>query len=492
MNPIGWLLAVPVATATAVMAGRSVRLSERIQIAGAFGLAAAGSYAAWRVWQNGPLSGGYTGGQALFRLDALGAWNAFLIVWIGFCAALASVDTVRHEPGRRRKLYYAGLHLLLGCLLLTSVSDNLGVAWAALELSTVIATGLIAFKSDKKSLEAAWKYFLMGHVGMALALLGVIFLYLAAAGVVGENASALNWFTLFHAAELLHPGWMKLALVFALVGFGTKAGVAPFHFWLPDAHSQAPAPVSAVLSGITLNTAICTMLRVFALARGPLEPLSRELLLGFGLLSMAFAVPFLLVQRDLKRLWAYSSVEHTGVILFGAGVGNALGLAGSTLHMFNHAMLKTLLFLVSGLIVSRYRTGSLSRLGGVLKSMPACGAALLLGAFAAAATPPFNAFTSEFAVVSAGFQAGHVGQAAMFLAIVGFVFAGTMFYTIRIVFGETSGPQPLPANGRTGVWTKIALVPPLAAVVATGLYVPSVLTDAVGQIVETFRGGGWS
>src|SRR5690625_4284032 len=211
-------------------------------------------------------------------------------------------------------------------MLLVMLFNNLALVWIAIELTTLISALLIAFYRKPSALEAAWKYFIIGSLGIAFGLFGILFLFRSGFDVIDETANSFNWTVLYEFAKELDPTWMSIAFVFVLVGYGTKAGLAPLHFWLPDAHSEAPSPISAVLSGVLLNTALYSILRVFLIADLGLEEGASGWLLGFGLFSILVAVPFILVQHDYKRMLAYSSVEHMGIIALGVGIGGPLGL----------------------------------------------------------------------------------------------------------------------------------------------------------------------
>src|SRR5690625_1286271 len=241
-------------------------------------------------------------------------------------------------------------------MLLVMLFNNLALVWIAIELTTLISALLIAFYRKPSALEAAWKYFIIGSLGIAFGLFGILFLFASGFDVIDETANSFNWTVLYEFAKELDPTWMSIAFVFVLVGYGTKAGLAPLHFWLPDAHSEAPSPVSAVLSGVLLNTALYGILRVYLIANVTLDGDANKWLLGFGIFSIGLMVPFIIVQHDLKRMLAYSSVEHIGIITFGIGIGGPLGLYGAVLHMFNHAVAKSLLFMTAGNMSQKFHS----------------------------------------------------------------------------------------------------------------------------------------
>src|SRR5690625_3202819 len=299
-----------------------------------------------------------------------------------------------------------GLFLLT--MLLVMLFNNLALVWIAIELTTLISALLIAFYRKPSAFEAAWKYFIIGSLGIAFGLFGILFLFASGFDVIDETANSFNWTVLYEFAKELDPTWMSIAFVFVLVGYGTKAGLAPLHFWLPDAHSEAPSPISAVLSGVLLNTALYGMLRVYIIVHESLGGIVHKWLLVFGLLSIGLMVPFILVQQDLKRMLAYSSVEHIGVIAFGIAIGGPLGIYGAMLHMLNHSLTKSLLFMTAGNINQKFQTKDIFRLSGVLRAMPLTGIAFIIGILAIAGAPPFNIFLSEFMIMLPGFKHGYI------------------------------------------------------------------------------------
>ena len=487
MGFIWALLAVPVATGLIAWRIKTPNRCDRFQLIGATLMLIIGLAVAFRVLAGQPIAGA----RGFVYVDALSGFNIALIVLVGFSAALYSVGYMRHElrekivTERQFRRYYLSFHLFLATMLAASVTDNLGLLWVGIELTTLVSALLVAFYRKGTALEAAWKYLIMGSVGIAFALLGIIFIYISGIDVMGEHSRALNWTALREAAERLNPQWMIIAFVFVLVGFGTKAGLAPMHFWLPDAHSQAPSPVSAVLSGVLLNTALYGMFRVFAIANNTLEGKAEDLLLLFGLLSIAITVPFILVQHDLKRMFAYSSVEHMGIIVLGVGIGGTVGLYGALLHMFNHAMAKSLLFFTAGNVSQKYRSKQINRISGMLKAMPVTGTVFLVAAFAIAGAPPFNVFLSEFTIMAAGFREGHYAVTVAFLLCVVAIFAGMMFYAAKMSFGAP--PEKLERK-EIDRWSTAALFVPLAAVVLFGVYVPPFLNEAIRQVSQIFQG----
>ncbi|MFC7443020.1 hydrogenase 4 subunit F [Laceyella putida] len=487
---MGWiwaLLGIPVVTGLIAWRIKNLNVCERFQVIGALLMLLVGLALAFHVLTGSPI----TGAGGFIYVDSLSAFNLSLIVLVGFAASLYSVGYMRHELNegviveRQFRRYYLWFHLFLATMLAVSVVDNLGLLWVGIELTTLVSALLVAFYRKGTALEAAWKYLIMGSVGIAFALLGIIFIYLSGIDVFGDDLRALNWTALNQVADRLNSEWILIAFIFVLVGFGTKAGLAPMHFWLPDAHSQAPSPVSAVLSGVLLNTALYGILRVFIIANTALHGQAADLLILFGLLSIAMTVPFVLVQHDLKRMLAYSSVEHMGIITLGVGMGGAIGLYGALLHMFNHAMAKSLLFFTAGNINQKYHSKNIGRISGIVKALPVTGTVFLIAAFAITGAPPFNVFISEFTIMKAGFKEGHIGITVSFLLLIVMIFAGMIYYTIKMSFGE---PPAKLKKKEIDRWSTAALFLPLTVVIVFGVYVPPFVSDAIHQVSQVLQG----
>lgn len=410
----------------------------------------------------------------MFYIDGLSALNVLLVSTVGALAAVYSKGYMDEELAEgaitkmQFKLYYCFYHLFIASMLFASVVSNLGLMWVGIELTTLVSALLVALYGKQLALEAAWKYLIMGSVGISFALLGIIFLYISALHLPNQEMNALQWPEMMGLAEQLKPRWFEIGFVFVLVGFGAKAGLAPMHFWLPDAHSQAPSPVSAVLSGVLLNTALYGLFRVYAIAQTAIDGASTYLMI-FGLVSVAVTVPFLFVQSDFKRMLAYSSVEHMGIITLGVGIGGPLGLFGAMLHMINHAMTKSLLFFSAGAIYQRYHTKQIDRVKGVLKTMPLVGGIFLLAAFAITGAPPFGVFISEFMILVAGFNTGNEIASVLMAALIVLIFAGMMYYVVRMVFG--TAPSRV-SNAPLNRWMAAAMILPMIMVAVCGLYVP--------------------
>ncbi len=462
---------------------------ERLNGLGATVTLGAALALAARVFGSGPI---VALGDLLY-VDALGALLVMVIALVGFLGALYSIGYLRMDvshgkvPADQLGWYYLGYHAFLWTMLVTVVVNNLGLLWVSIEATTLVSALLVGFYRTKAALEAAWKYLVLCTVGITFALFGVLLTYYASARALGEEAG-LTWTTLSAHAGQLDPDLMKLAFVFILVGFGTKAGFAPLHNWLPDAHSQAPSPVSAVLSGVLLKCGLYGVIRFYLITSKAVSPeYASNLLLGFGLLSVVVAVPFILVQTDFKRLLAYHSVEHIGLIATAIGLGGPLGLYAGLLHMFNHAMAKSLLFFVAGNLSQRYGSTQMSRIRNAIQSMPATGLLLLLGTFAITGVPPFAIFVTEFGIVGAGFERGNPLIGVVLIAALAIVFAGAFGHALEMAFGKTLLRLTPVLRGPSGA---IALAVPTAFMVLLGLYVPPPVSQAIQQVVTLFIGGG--
>src|SRR5438093_4759872 len=360
----------------------------------------------------------------LFRADGLSAWMIGLVALVTVLAAVEAPHSVpAAAAGRFRPLF----HLFVFTMLLAVGTDDVGLMWVAIEGTTLASVFLVNLARSRASLEAAYKYLLICSVGVAIAFIGTVLVYFADIHQFGHEAHALRWTTLVRLAPGLPPRVVELAFVFLLVGYGTKAGLAPMHTWLPDAHSEAPAPVSALMSGVLLSVGIYALLRfkpVVDLAAGP--AFARRILLALGLASMAVAALFLWTSQNFKRMLASSSVEHIGIACLGLGFGGAWGVTGALLHLANHALAKSALFLLAGRIRAAYDSAEVLAVRGLLGPLPRTGGAFLAAMLALMGLPPFGLFTSEVMIFGAGFREGRAGVAAVGLVLLGLAFAGLL------------------------------------------------------------------
>jgi len=378
------------------------------------------------------------------------------------------------------------LLLFLGTMTLVTVSHNFGLLWVAVEATTLSSAPLIYFHRHHRSLEATWKYLLICSVGIALALLGTFFLASAATTQTGHSIPLVLGDLITNAGSL-HVPWLKVAFLFMLVGYGTKMGLAPLHSWLPDAHSEAPSVVSALLSGALLNCAFLGILRIGQVltASGAAE-FANGLLLVFGLISVVLATVFIVDQLDFKRMLAYSSIEHMGIMAVGVGLGG-LGSFGALLHTVNHSLTKAMLFLVAGNILGHYRTKSTKLITGMFGDLPASGILWMAGFLAITGTPPFGLFQSELAILRAAFDGGRYFVAIVLLLALGTIFVGMAAIVTRMLQGR-------PREGAMAHSTSEAaasIIPPAVlcfAVLVLGIYIPSALNDLLLEAAKLLGG----
>jgi hydrogenase-4 component F len=421
-----------------------------------------------------------------WRIDALSALLALLVsgvstlaVWLG--PGLAAGD----EPARAEaRVFRVYTNMFAATMLLAVTADNLGVMWVAIEASTVTSALLIPLRRTKASVEASWKYLLIGSVGIALAFTGTVLTFVDYASTGADVELALNWTTLVAAAPGLHPEVVRLAFVFLLVGFGTKAGLVPMHTWLPDAHSEAPAPLSAMMSGVLLAVALYALVRwkiIIDLALA--TSFTDTLLLIVAVATVALGSVSLVTQRDYKRLLAYSSIEHIGLACFGLALG-APGLFAALLHVTGHALAKSVAFLLSGRILARYRTYEIAGAPGVGTALPATGALFALGVLALGGLPPFGLFLSEILLVRAGWLAGHTILTGVVLVLLLVAFASLVHHAQRLLLGA---PPADVAVGERLTWTTAILALPLVALAWIGVAMPAGLHNLIAHAVEVLQ-----
>lgn len=483
------LLAVPLIAAILSVIIKERRILEVLNLIGATLFLSIALFITHQVFTKGYIDSKLE----FFYIDFFSAFLVLIIGLVGFATAFYSVGYIRRDLAnglieeKRVKWYYFWFFIFIFSMFLVVMARNMGVMWVAIEATTLASALLVAFYNNKNSLEAAWKYIIICTVGIVFALFGTLIFYYAAVPVIGEGRQALDWINLIGVAGTMNPKLLKLGFIFILVGYGTKAGFAPMHTWLPDAHSQAPSPISAVLSGVLLNCAFYAIIRSHLIvSKGVGFEYSSNLLIIFGLISMAVALPFVFVQYDIKRLFAYSSVEHMGIIAAAVGLGSRLAIYGAMLHMFNHAINKSLLFFAVGNINQRYHTKKIVRIIGVLKAMPITGLALLLGAFAITGLPPFSVFISEFTILSAGFSQGRYIVSGIFLLLVTLIFAGIMYFVIKMSFGEP--PAKLELGGED-FFAGAMLIVMLTVLIILGVWIPPFFDQMLNQVVNVVGGG---
>ena len=468
---------------------------RRATIIGLAGLAVgvmAGLVLAGVVFGGGPASA--FGG--LVVIDALGAYVLALVLVVAAIAAAGSPAHLAHELAAGRLTprdsgrYFALLVWFAAGLATVPLLDNLGLVWVAIEATTIVSALLVGFARTPAAIEAAWKYLILGSIGIGFALLGTLLMYASSVGVLGETSDALAWTRLTEIGPRLDPALARLAFLFALAGYGTKAGLVPFHTWLPDAHSEAPSPVSALLSGAALAVALYALARFHLVAAAALGPaFSSTLLVVFGLLSLGVALPFIVAQGDLKRLLAYSSIEHLGLATLALGFGGRLALLGFTLHLASHGLAKATVFLAAGRLVAERGSRRIGRLGGSLARSPADGRALVAATLVLAGLPPSGIFVAEIAILLGGVQRGFGLAAGAAAAILALAVAGLLFHVMRVSIGAPGRPgTPIAPPSRAGL-RAVVLAIPLTIVVLAGLWTPSPLSAALEQVARVLGGG---
>jgi hydrogenase-4 component F len=361
--------------------------------------------------------------------------------------------------------------VLMFAMNLALIANNIGLMWVAIELATLTTVLMVAVYRTHEALEAAWKYFILGSVGIALALFGTILVYVAARPVLGEGLAGMVWTTLVAQAHGFDPALLNLAFVFLMLGYGTKVGLAPLHAWLPDAHAEGPTPISAVLSGLLLNVALYAVLRFkMLLAANPRAIAPGPLMVTLGLVSLIFAGFMLYRRRDIKRLFAYSSIEHMGIIAFAFGMGGPLANFAGLLHMTMHSLTKSAIFFSVGHIAQVKGTQKLADIRGLTVTHPILGWTLAAGVMAIAGLPPFGIFTSEFLVVSSTFARAPLLAIPLVFGLI-VAFGALLLRLIGIAFGEPS-PGTAPAHA-----SYLPMFAHLALVLIAGVFFPPLITE---------------
>jgi hydrogenase-4 component F len=422
-------------------------------------------------------SGSFSVWDEQFFVDAFNVFLVALTAFVGFTTSLFSRPYMRIEQHHGKltvnmlRLYYSMYQLFSFTMLLALLTNNMGILWVAMEAATLTTVLLVSLYRTPASIEAAWKYFILCGVGLAQALFGTILLYFAAEKILGAGGTALLWTHLNAVKTQLEPTVLSLAFVFLLVGYGTKVGLAPLHNWLPDAHAEGPTPVSAVLSGLLLNVALYAVVRSKVLVDGALGThFAGNFMMGFGLLSVVMAAFFLSRQKDVKRMFAYSSIEHMGLMTFAFGMGGPVATFAGMLHMTVHSLTKSAIFFTVGHAAQKSGTQLMDGIRGLIKTSPTVGWGLALGTLAILGMPPFGVFTSEFMILTTAMHS-YPWTMPFLLTALGVAFAAIFGRVQMMVFGETTGERlPHPP----------ALIPVfihLLLVLLLGLYIPPYLAE---------------
>jgi hydrogenase-4 component F len=461
-NGVGFMLAIPVFAAALLAVLPGYRLSAALNTGAAF----LALLAALSLFIRKPAPGPY------ILVDDLNIVFVVLNSFVGFTTSVFSASYIAHELETGRltpvhlRFYHAMYQVLLFAMNLALIANNIGLMWVAIEMATLTTVVMVGIYRTEEAIEAAWKYFILGSVGIALALFGTILVYMAARPVVGEGLDGMVWTVLSQHVSSFDPALLNLAFVFLLLGYGTKVGLAPLHAWLPDAHAEGPTPISAVLSGLLLNVALYAVLRfklLLAANSGAIAP--GPLMAAMGLVSLIFAGFMLYRRSDIKRMFGYSSIEHMGIITFAFGMGGPLANFAGLLHMTMHSLTKSAIFFVVGHIAQAKGTQKIAEIRGLTVTHPALGWSLILGVIAIAGMPPLGIFMSEFLVASSTFARAPV-LALLLVAGLLIGFGALLLRMHAIAFGEPKGSRApvkasyLPVAGHLGL------------VLAAGIYLP--------------------
>jgi hydrogenase-4 component F len=411
-----------------------------------------------------------------FLLDPIGKLVMFSFSILFAACAWYAVNYLRYREDRSNRILCSALLLCLSAMCLVSISQNLGVLWVALETTSILMAPLIYFNHNARSLEATWKYFLICSVGIAVALLGIFFL--AYSTIVAHQDATLLLSSLIEDAPRLNPQWRHTAFIFLLVGFGSKMGLAPMHTWKPDAYGEAPGIVGALLAGGLVNCAFLSLMRVYQIAVATQEAATfQNALIVMGLLSMAFAAVFMARQNDFKRMLAYSSVEHVGILTLALGLGKG-ALLGALFHMVNNCLTKGVLFLSAGNIHRAFGSKNTAVVRGAIRWVPWSGALFLTGFLAITGSPPFAPFVSEFTIVSSAFTTGNYWAGSLFLVFLAAIFIGMALTVLPVVLGE---PPELEAGAAEPDRDSFVSIMPLLVLMAImlvfGIWVPPPLRE---------------
>ncbi|PYU55054.1 MAG: hydrogenase 4 subunit F [Acidobacteria bacterium] len=487
-----WLLIVPLVASPLAYVLRKRHFMEAVNLAAFAVLLCLAATLGVRALRSGPVSVW----DGFFYADALSALVVLLSAFVALVCSIYAVGYFRHDESNgvfregeelgggpainKLREYYALTPLFVFSMILVALANNLGILWVAIEGTTLASVFLVMFYGRETSLEAAWKYAIIGGVGLSMALFGTILTYYSAHQALGTDTLAgLNWSVLAGNASQFDKPTMRLAFILILLGYGTKAGIAPMHTWKPDAYSEAPIPGAAMLAAGVLNCALYGLVRFYILSAKCLGPgFASHLLILFGLLSMGVAVPFILVQKNFRRMLAYSSIDHSGIMVLALGFGGPLGILGMLLHMTFHSITKPLLFFCAGNVQQQLKTDLFREAkGGLIHSMPLTGAAFLM-------VPPFSLFLSEFTILRAGFSRGYLVLAVLFITFLVAIFSGFLIHIANMVLGPDPGLPPAD-NCR---WKRSSVVGLGLIIIVMGFWIPAplfrLIQGAVGIVTS--------
>lgn len=493
MTLLIWTLLVPLLTA-ALGAIRAPRKVEELVIVGGLSVTFLLCLATAGQFLSGVIPAAF---NDTLRVDGLSALVLVLCGFVGLLSSTYGVGYMRRNDARglvtprMRQEFSVLTPAYVFAMLLVAVSNNLGILWIAVELTTLTSVFFVAFHNRDTSLEAAWKFLMLGSLGLGFALLGTVLLFASAQGALGEDLSALHWTRFMAEASRLHPFTLRLGVVFLLIGYGTKAGLAPMHTWKPDAYREAPSPAGVMMAVGMLNAALYCLLRVHLISKAALgAEFSGTLLLALGLLSVLVAVPFILIQWNLKRLLAYSSIEHVGIMAVGIGLSADAAVYGALLHMTYHTFAKPVAFFSAGTLAQLHRSSNFAEIGpGTLARAPISSALLLLAALFVTGSPPFSLFFSEMMILRAGFSGPYVMATAAFLLALVVLFCGFVYQIGGLVLGQRPADRKTHADPESWDWGLVVTLIAAALAVVSTFYLPGTLVSLIRAAADVVSGG---
>lgn len=471
------VVGIPAAAVVILVLLPGYRLAAAINVLASFSTLFAGLSLFWMPHMS----------SEIFIIDDFNIYLIVLNTFVGFTTSVFSASYIGHELETGRltppllRFYHAMYQAMLGAMNLALVSNNVGLLWVGLEMATLVTVMMVGIYRTEAAIEAAWKYFILGSVGISLAFFGTILIYLAAQPSLGEGMAALTWSRLETSAAEFDPALLILAFVFFLVGYGTKIGLAPLHAWLPDAHAEGPTPISAVLSGLLLNVALYALLRFkMVLAANPSAIQAGPIMVVMGLTSLLFAALMLYRRRDIKRFFAYSSIEHMGIITFAFGMGGALANFAGLLHMTMHSLTKSAIFFSVGHVAQAKDTQRFANIRGLSVTHPVLAWGLALGGIAIAGLPPFGLFMSEFLLVTSTFARAPLLAVILVIGLL-LAFGAVLMRLQDVLFGDPVGvSHPVQAS-------YIPLFAHLSLVLIAGVYLPEPLVHWFRQVAILLR-----
>ena len=442
-------------------------------------LTAVGMYDCNFIFENGPL-----------YMDRISLIFLCLVSFVSLMTMLYSDGYIFYEKeegivsDRDLRQYYITLNLFVAVMYVTFIVNSLALIWLCVGATTLVSTFLVGFYRNGNSTEAAWKYMTLCSVGITVALLGITLLYASTLNVITDLDSALDWTVLMKNAGMLDSDLMRISIVLIIIGYGTKVGFAPMHTWLPDAHSQAPTPVSGMLSAVLLNCALYAVLRCVMISEITIPDFADTILLIFGLFSLFIAAMFILGSKDLKRMLAYSSIENMGLIAIGFGIGTELSIFGALIQLIAHSVTKPLLFFAAGNIIQKYETRDMNLIRGVREKMPFTAFMMAAGSLIIVGVPPFSVFVGEFCIVYGAVSSNAVWVAVLTLFLLVFVFAGFTKHIFEMLSGHTE--QDI--GEHKGILRKIPFVVMFAVTLIIGLFMPESFSEFLHGVASAVGG----